>query len=277
MLGRRRVLAASMALGAGCAPVAPPPPAAEAGGPRPGATGLEPARLARLLAAYPDHLAGIEGDALVWHDGTRLPIGAAEPARPFETMLRSASIADQLRQDYAPGPMAGPPPREQSPGRLRNTAFFQAMYGECARGGVAPRLRRVTWMPRTRPQPLQVTTVNDVAGRLERVIEALEALPDRVKAYLLPSAGSFACRGTADAGLPSMHAYGAAIDIATRHADYWVWARGRGEAPWRNRIPFEIVAAFEAERFIWGGKWWHFDTMHFEYRPELFPAAAPAR
>ena len=29
------------------------------------------------------------------------------------------------------------------------------------------------------------------------------------------------------------------------------------------------VDAFEAEGFIWGGRWYHFDTMHFEYRPEL--------
>ncbi|NUM57423.1 MAG: M15 family metallopeptidase, partial [Bdellovibrionaceae bacterium] len=28
---------------------------------------------------------------------------------------------------------------------------------------------------------------------------------------------------------------------------------------------------FESEGFIWGGKWNHYDTMHFEYRPELFP------
>ncbi|MDD5211432.1 MAG: M15 family metallopeptidase, partial [Sulfuricurvum sp.] len=21
--------------------------------------------------------------------------------------------------------------------------------------------------------------------------------------------------------------------------------------------------------FIWGGRWYHYDTMHFEYRPEL--------
>jgi hypothetical protein len=27
--------------------------------------------------------------------------------------------------------------------------------------------------------------------------------------------------------------------------------------------------AFEAEGFIWGGRWYHYDTMHFEYRPEL--------
>jgi hypothetical protein len=28
---------------------------------------------------------------------------------------------------------------------------------------------------------------------------------------------------------------------------------------------------FEKHGFIWGGKWYHYDTMHFEYRPELLP------
>jgi hypothetical protein len=26
---------------------------------------------------------------------------------------------------------------------------------------------------------------------------------------------------------------------------------------------------FEQHGFIWGGRWAHYDTMHFEYRPEL--------
>jgi hypothetical protein len=234
--------------------------------------GIGADRIERLVAAYPDHLAAIDGDWLVWRDGTRMPIGVAKPARPFEEMLRSATLADQLRQAYAPGPMAEPPPRDHSPGRLRHTPFFLRMYGDCRQGETAARLRRVTWMPRTRPQALSVTTVNDVAARLERVTDALEGLPDRFKAFLIPSAGSFNCRAVADTGLPSMHGYGAAVDIATRHSDYWAWARSRGEPPpWRNRIPFEIVEVFEAERFVWGGKWWHYDTMHFEYRPELFP------
>jgi hypothetical protein len=30
------------------------------------------------------------------------------------------------------------------------------------------------------------------------------------------------------------------------------------------------VEIFERHGFIWGGKWGHFDTMHFEYRPEFF-------
>lgn len=223
----------------------------------------------RLVAAYPDHLARLEGDTLVWTDGTRMATGAGGAARPFETMLRDATLADQLRQDYAPGRPSGPPARDHSPGRLRNTAFFVKMYGDCRRGAAAGRHRPVAWMPRTRPQSLPVTTVNDVATRLERVVAALEGFPDRLKAYLVPSAGTFNCRAVADTGLLSMHAYAAAIDINVAQSDYWSWARARGDIPYRNRIPYEIAEVFEAERFIWGGKWYHYDTMHFEYRPEL--------
>jgi len=254
---KRRLLLGGGAALASCATAAPARSVSDAGA-------------ARLVAAYPDHLASVEGDTLVWRDGTRMPIGAREPARDFETMLRSATIADQLRQSYVAGPMQGPPRRDHSPGRLRNAAFFERMYGDCRRGETARHLRPVTWVPRTRPQTLLVTTVNDVASRLERVIAALETLPDRFKSYLVPAAGTFACRAVADTGMPSVHAYGAAIDIAVRQSDYWVWSRARGDIPYRNRIPFEIVEPFEAERFIWGGKWYHYDTMHFEYRAELF-------
>ena len=161
------------------------------------------ARIARLIASYPDHLACVEGDALLWRDGSLMPIGAGQPARPFHEMLRSATIADQLRQAYEPGPTFGPPPHDYSPGRLRHTSFFVKMYGDCHAGAaVAPRLRSVTWMPRTRPQTLLVTSVNDVAGRLERVVAMLEGMPDRVKAYLVPSAGAYNCRVVADSGLP---------------------------------------------------------------------------
>jgi hypothetical protein len=254
----RRGLLAGVAVLGGCAAAAPPPrPAGDA-------------RLARLVATYPDHLLGIEDDVLAWRDGTRMPVGARLPPRDFATMLRDASIADQLRQDYVAGPPRAPPPRDHSPGRLRNAAFFDRMYGDCRRGEAAPRMRAVTWMPRTHPQALRVTTVNDVAGRLERVIAALEALPDRFRAWLVPAAGGYACRAVADTGLPSIHGHGAAIDIAVRHSDYWAWSRARGDVPHRNRIPFEVVEPFEAEGFIWGGKWYHYDTMHFEYRPELF-------
>ena len=41
----------------------------------------------------------------------------------------------------------------------------------------------------------------------------------------------------------------------------------------QTAYPREIVAAFEAQGFIWGGKWYHYDIMHFEYRPELLAKA----
>jgi hypothetical protein len=47
------------------------------------------------------------------------------------------------------------------------------------------------------------------------------------------------------------------------------------DARFVNRIPLEIVAIFERHGFIWGGKWSHYDTMHFEYRPELLDAGQP--
>ena len=68
-----------------------------------------------------------------------------------------------------------------------------------------------------------------------------------------------------------MHAYGAAIDINTEYSAYWRWSKRSkdGHYVWTNQIPEEIVAIFERHGFIWGGRWYHFDTMHFEYRPEL--------
>ena len=31
----------------------------------------------------------------------------------------------------------------------------------------------------------------------------------------------------------------------------------------------DLVEAFEKNNFVWGGKWSHFDILHFEYRPEI--------
>ncbi len=77
----------------------------------------------------------------------------------------------------------------------------------------------------------------------------------------------------------SYHAYGLALDIVPRDYGgkqvYWRWS-----AAWRSgwdRIPLAerwqpppaVIDAFEQEGFVWGGKWYHFDTIHFEYRPEI--------
>ena len=116
-----------------------------------------------------------------------------------------------------------------------------------------------------RGRSVQVTTVNGIAETLRAVSEEIEQLPVAIKRFAYPSAGAFNCRTVKDTGKRSMHAYGAAIDLNTKFADYWLWSK----AGYHNRVPFEIIAIFERHGFIWGGKWGHFDTMHFEYRPSF--------
>ena len=77
----------------------------------------------------------------------------------------------------------------------------------------------------------------------------------------------------------SYHAYGLALDIIPKSYKgkdvYWRWSNliepDWGSIPFSERWhpPFEVIKAFEDNGFVWGGKWYHFDTVHFEYRPEI--------
>jgi hypothetical protein len=230
----------------------------------------EQAALDALVRAYPDYLAGYDSVDLIWRDGTRTPLSDGQPTKSFAEMLRHASILDQIRLPYpasATRAAAGP---DDAPGRVRNRAIFDQMYGDCWRGEVVPRLVPVVWLRHSWGRTIRITSVNDVAERLAAVSDELDALPDAVKRYAYPPAGTYNCRTVADTGEPSMHSWGAAIDINAARADYWLW-HGSGviEAGLVYRTPPEIVAVFERHGFIWGGKWSHYDTMHFEYRPEL--------
>jgi hypothetical protein len=145
------------------------------------------------------------------------------------------------------------------------------MYGNCLKGETKEHLVDVVWLPKKWGRTLKVTHINGVNKRLDAISRELDALPARFDPYLKPPAGTFNCRPIAGTTRPSAHGSGIALDIATRHSDYWRWAKSgpEGQPVYHNNIPPEIVAIFEAHGFIWGGKWYHFDTMHFEYRPEL--------
>jgi hypothetical protein len=224
----------------------------------------EPPAIATLVRAYPEQVMGFDGADLLMRDGSRLPVSDGRPDKTPEQMLRSGSILDQMRLPYPPGPLGGPP--EDDPGRVRNRALFDHMYGDCTRGEVSPRLVAVAWLPRSLGRSVMITSVNGVDRHLAEVSRDLDALPAALQRDLYPLGGTYNCRPVADTGVRSMHAYGAAIDINVAASDYWLW---RHDAPYRNRIPQEIVEIFERHGFIWGGKWRHYDTMHFEYRPEL--------
>lgn len=227
----------------------------------------------RILGAYPDHLAAVEDGVLVWRDGTRMPIDDGRGQKRFEDWLTTPDLEDMLAQPYPAGAAATAPALNADPGRARNAAFFDRMYGDCRKGEVARHLTDVVWLPRKSGQRLKVTRINGVDRKLAAVSAELDLLPARFDGYLVPSAGTYNCRPIAGTDRVSAHGHGIAIDIATRHASYWRWtgSRAGGHVAYANAIPMEIVRIFEKHGFIWGGRWYHFDTMHFEYRPELLP------
>jgi len=225
--------------------------------------------LDNLVAAYPNALAGHDDKMLRWRDGTAMPISDGVDNKSFQDLLRHASIADQLRLPYPRGPLAKPPAVNADPGRFRNTAFFGKMYGDCQKGDVSPRLVSLAWLPNTWGKTIGITSVNGVDAQLHAVSAEIDALPDTIKRAAYPIAGTYNCRAVADTGQPSPHGYGIAIDLNTAFSDYWYWRPHQGAIVYRNRMPQAIVAIFEKHGFIWGGKWYHFDTMHFEFRPEL--------
>lgn len=226
-----------------------------------------------LVAAYPQFLARHDGDTLYWRDGAAMPVRDARPHKSFDELLRSASILDQFRIPYRKGATAAPA-RDEDPGRFRNAALFRKMYGDCRRGEVARHLVEIVWLPRSWGRSVKVTAVNGVAQKLAAVSAEIEILPPAIRKAAYPIAGVHSCRPVADTGQMSMHAYAAAIDLNLAVSDYWLWQKPKsqiksGPIRYRNRMPRAIVEIFEKHGFIWGGRWYHYDTMHFEYRPEL--------
>jgi hypothetical protein len=231
----------------------------------------------RLVAAYPDFLASTDGNWLVWKDGTRMAIDDGRGAKSFDDLIATADLQDMFHWPYRPGATGKTPGHQQDPGRARHQPFFDKMYGDCTKGETADKLVEVVWLPKKARQRLKVTRVNGIAERLKAVSRTLDELPTKFDAYLFPAAGTYNCRPIAGTSRPSVHGAGVAIDIALKHAHYWRWTKpgADGRYAYRSSIPAEIVAAFEKEGFIWGGRWYHYDTMHFEYRPELIEPPVP--
>lgn len=227
-----------------------------------------------LVAAYPDHLASHDGRDLIWKDGTRMPTADGRSGKTFQELLDQPDIKDQFAFRYPLGPNVTPPAVNEDPGRIRFEPFFLKMYGDCRKGEVARRLKPLAWLPKRGGGKLSVTTVNNVDVRLAAVASDLESLSPDMTKYLVPSAGTYNCRVIRNTSRLSVHAFAAAVDINDKQADYWEFLKDRsGDFAWRNRVPGAIGEIFERHGFIWGAKWFHVDSMHFEYRPELIALA----
>ena len=102
---------------------------------------------AALVRAYPEHVASVSATELVMRDGTRFPLSDGIRDKTPAERIRRPDVDDMFVDTYRPGPPAGPPGRDEDPGRARYEPFFDRIYGDCRRGQVTPNLRAVRWMP----------------------------------------------------------------------------------------------------------------------------------
>jgi hypothetical protein len=227
-----------------------------------------------LRQAYPEFWSPSPGDSLVSRNGQGFVFDEHKDHLPHADLLDQADLKSQMAQPYAAGFPVSPPLRNQDPGRLRSQAFFTALYGATALE-VQGHLVRVPWAPSGRA--VMFTRRHGAAQALERVGQAL-AQDATTAAYVRRPAGSLNWRRIAGTQRLSLHAFGAALDFTLPRGlgRYWQWsgcteagACAYPTAVLQDAILQRVVTTFEQEGFIWGGKWAHFDTLHFEYRPEL--------
>ncbi|HEX3619427.1 MAG TPA: M15 family metallopeptidase [Candidatus Udaeobacter sp.] len=234
--------------------------------------------LAALAAAYPKTLQALEirsdqrllvclaGQKFIYDDGiTKTP----------EQRLDHPDIKDMFHDTY---PLANPTdrlPKDFDPGRYRVDALFMALYGD-SELAVASKCVVVEFCGNR----VKFNARYGAADALRAVsadLTPLLAQKPEIRSYVDKLAGTFNWRKVAGTESLSNHSFATAIDLNVKKAAYWRWVPlTQLETFSRKNWPTEIIETFERHGFIWGGKWWHFDTMHFEYRPEIIAYAKSA-
>ncbi len=199
-------------------------------------------------------------------------------AKTPEQRIDDTDMEDMFVQVY---PLVNPTEKVEKdfdPGRARVEEFFKLLYGG-TEAEVSKNLVSVDFCG----TKVRFNAKCGAAAALGEVARELDALIEKnpgVKIYTRELGGTFQWRMIAGTKRLSNHSFGTAIDLNVKKSAYWRWAPAATLATFsRKDWPTELIEIFERHGFIWGGKWWHYDTMHFEYRPELIAfskAAGPA-
>jgi len=170
------------------------------------------------------------------------------------------------------------PQRRANPPR-RDPEFYDTLWQAHNRNEASANLVEITFLGKT------FGVHRELEDRLKKIDtqirEAAETDP-AVKDFInnIGSIGAWNWRNVAATISRSFHSYGVALDILPKNlrglAAYWQWTSDANNPEW-YKVPYEkryhppmvVVKIFERYGFCWGGKWALFDTMHFEYRPEI--------
>lgn len=219
-----------------------------------------------LLESYPDFISDIKDNKIIFTDGSSMIYDDGK-VKDFVTRLDNSDPEDMFFVKYQ---SQNAPEYLADAGRSRCEDLFKKMYGSSS-AAVQKKLVSVPWFGKN----IKFTSANGASEQLKKVAAEIAQHPDLRK--YVDCSGTFYWRPVRGAKRLSAHSYGIAIDIAVSNSDYWLWKNpGASETKkitYANRIPKKLVEIFERHGFVWGGAWYHFDTMHFEYRPEILAFA----
>lgn len=224
-----------------------------------------------LMMAYPEYIANVEKEEsgrvyLVMKSGRKI-LYDDKKTKNFDEKLSNSDLQDMMEQDYPLSYNKSLMEKNFDPGRRRVYALLKNVYGE-SKQQVESNLKNINVGYRN----YQFNGNNKAAESLQNAMKELIPIAQKRKdigVCIYPCSGTFNYRLISGTNQLSPHSFGIAIDLARDKRDYWKWAsREEGE----KRIasyPKELVEIFEKNGFVWGGKWGHFDILHFEYRPEI--------
>ncbi|HEY5562972.1 MAG TPA: M15 family metallopeptidase [Clostridiaceae bacterium] len=223
-----------------------------------------------LMMAYPEYILDVKAKDnnlyLVMKSGKEI-LYDDKKVKNFGEKLGNGDLQDMLEEPYPLVPIDKLMEDNRDPGRVRIYPLLKEVYGN-SKNSIEKNLSNInlTWRNCT------FNNKNNAGNSLEAAMKELKEISrskPSIVSVLLPISGTFNYRVIARTGQLSPHAFGIAIDLRSNSKDYWQWASKKdGEARLKS-YPKEVVKAFENNNFIWGGKWSHFDILHFEYRPEI--------
>ena len=226
--------------------------------------------LLTLMLAYPGFITNIEKKGndvfCVMKSGKRI-IYDDKKNKSHEEILVNPDLQDMLKDPYPLTKNNEVMEKDFDPGRGRNYELLNEVYGS-SRKGIESNLTSLKYgYPN-----YQFNKNNNANKALEAVLQELIPLSKSrsdIASILYPASGTFNYRVISGTGRLSPHAYGIAIDLHSDKRDYWKWSSKEAGSKRISEYPKELVETFEKHNFVWGGKWNHFDTLHFEYRPEI--------
>ncbi|MDP4146351.1 MAG: M15 family metallopeptidase [Bacillota bacterium] len=224
-----------------------------------------------LMMGYPEYVAGVQRDNsgyvyIIMKSGKKI-LYDDKKEKSFQQKLASPDLQDTLEQIYPLVFTKKLMDKNFDPGRFRNYALLSEVYGQ-SRQQIEQNLKNV----RVGYSNCLFNKNNGAAQALQNVMKELTSLsasrPD-IRRNVFPCSGTYNYRLISGTNQLSPHGYAIAIDLARDNRDYWQWATPQQGEERLVSYPKEIVDIFEKNNFVWGGKWNHFDILHYEYRPEI--------